>query len=109
MKALVGAFNQEKALVGAFSVILKTDCETDGAIHSSSPDPLGYSDIVTVAGYWLSFMNTFNTYKMEEGMGICCFIHCHESHTEIQIFTIKCNVCHVACAVLCPRVKILYI
>ena len=25
MKALVGAFNQEKALVGAFSVIVKTD------------------------------------------------------------------------------------
>ena len=31
MKALVGAFNQEKALVGAFSVIVKTDCETDGS------------------------------------------------------------------------------
>ena len=27
VKALVGAFNQEKALVGAFSVIVKTDCE----------------------------------------------------------------------------------
>ena len=24
------AFNQEKVLVGAFSVIVKTDCETDG-------------------------------------------------------------------------------
>ena len=33
VKALIGAFNQEKALVGAFSVILKTDCETDGAQH----------------------------------------------------------------------------
>ena len=32
MKALVGAFNQEKALVGAFSVIVKTD----GALHSTS-------------------------------------------------------------------------
>ena len=31
MKALVGAFNQEKALVAAFSVIVKTDCETDGS------------------------------------------------------------------------------
>ena len=31
MKALVGAFNQEKALVGDFSVIVKTDCETDGS------------------------------------------------------------------------------
>ena len=31
VKALVAAFNQEKALVGAFSVIVKTDCETDGS------------------------------------------------------------------------------
>ena len=30
VKVLLGSFNQEKALVGAFSVILKTDCETDG-------------------------------------------------------------------------------
>ena len=34
MKALVSAVNQEKALVvGAFSVIVKTDCGTDGALH----------------------------------------------------------------------------
>ena len=38
MKALVGAFNQEKALVGAFSVIVKTDCETDGSFYSTSHD-----------------------------------------------------------------------
>ena len=31
VKALVGAFNQEKAVVGAFSVIVKTYCETDGS------------------------------------------------------------------------------
>ena len=36
MKAPVGAFNQEKALVGAFSVIVKTDCETDGSFYSTS-------------------------------------------------------------------------
>ena len=30
---LVGAFNQEKAL-GAFSVIVKTNCETDGALRN---------------------------------------------------------------------------
>ena len=35
MKALVGPFNQEKTLVGAFSVIVKTDCETDGALYST--------------------------------------------------------------------------
>ena len=33
MKA--GAFNQEKALVGAFSVIVKTGCGTDGALHNT--------------------------------------------------------------------------
>ena len=32
MKVLVGAFNQEKALVGAFSVIVKTD----GSVHSTN-------------------------------------------------------------------------
>ena len=36
VKALVGAFNHEKALVGAFSVIVKTDCETDGSFYSTS-------------------------------------------------------------------------
>ena len=36
---LIGAFNQEKALVGAFSVIVKTDCGTDGALHSTRPGP----------------------------------------------------------------------
>ena len=36
MKALVDAFNQEKALAGAFSVIVKTDCETDGSIYSTT-------------------------------------------------------------------------
>ena len=41
VKALLGAFNQDKALVGAFSVIVKTDCETDGedgALHSTTID-----------------------------------------------------------------------
>ena len=32
---LVGAFNQEKALEGAFSMIVKTDSETNGALHST--------------------------------------------------------------------------
>ena len=43
MKALVGAFNQEKAQVGAFSVIVKTDCETDGALHSTTNESVGKS------------------------------------------------------------------
>ena len=35
LKALVVAFNQEKALVGAFSVIVKTDYGTDGSFYST--------------------------------------------------------------------------
>ena len=34
MIAVVAAFNQEKALVGAFSLIVKTDCGTDGSFNS---------------------------------------------------------------------------
>ena len=33
---LVGTYNQEKALVGAFSVIVKTSCGTDGALYSTA-------------------------------------------------------------------------
>ena len=39
MKALAGAFNQQKVLAGAFSVIAKTGCGTDGALLSTSGDP----------------------------------------------------------------------
>ena len=38
MKALVGAFKQEKALVGAFSVIVKTGCGTDGSFYNTNQD-----------------------------------------------------------------------
>ena len=44
MKALVGAFNQEKALVGAFSVIVKTGCETDGSFYSTTANIMGCGD-----------------------------------------------------------------
>ena len=36
LKALVGGFYQEKDLVGAFSVIVKTGCGTDGALLSTT-------------------------------------------------------------------------
>ena len=35
------SFNQEKALEGAFSVIVKTNCETDGSLYSTSIVPSG--------------------------------------------------------------------
>ena len=36
VKVVVAAFNKEKALVGAFSVIVKTGCGTDGSFYSTS-------------------------------------------------------------------------
>ena len=47
MEAVVGTFNQEKDLVGAFSVIVKTDCETDGSFYSTIPDRDGEMVLVT--------------------------------------------------------------
>ena len=38
MKVVVAAFNQEKALIGAFSVIVKTGCGPDGSICGTSSD-----------------------------------------------------------------------
>ena len=38
MKEVVATFNQEKALVGAFSVIVKTDSETDVSFYSTNTD-----------------------------------------------------------------------
>ena len=40
------AFNQEKALVGAFSVIVKTGCGTDGSFYSTTEGTItGYERI----------------------------------------------------------------
>ena len=39
MKVLVGAFNHEKALVGAFSVIVKTDGSFEALLCLKSPVP----------------------------------------------------------------------
>ena len=52
MKALDGAFNQEKALVGAFSMIVKTGCGTDGALHSTSYHKLRKLKGLTLKDTW---------------------------------------------------------
>ena len=49
MKAVVAVFNQEKVLEGAFSVIMKTNCDTDG---SSAALMKVVSCLVSLAG-WL--------------------------------------------------------
>ena len=51
MKALVGAFNQEKALVGAFSVIVQPVVEpmehhTALVLTNSSPEPASFAQQV---------------------------------------------------------------
>ena len=49
---MVGAFNLGKALVGAFSVIVKTDCETDGSsaalVIAPPPRPCCHQVLVEV-------------------------------------------------------------
>ena len=53
VKALVGAFNQEKALVGgAFSVIVKTGCATDGALHSTTHNIVCCGLVTCHRGHW---------------------------------------------------------
>ena len=53
MKVLVGAFNQEKALLGAFSVIVKTGCGTDGALHSTIQHSSYFHGLITAAAaHW---------------------------------------------------------
>ena len=53
MKAVVAAFNQEKALVGAFSVIVKTGCGTDGSICGTTPNKSSI-DLLIVATYQIT-------------------------------------------------------
>ena len=46
---LVGAFNHEKALVGVFSVIVKTGCGTDGSFYSTTKPRLMTRDLNAAA------------------------------------------------------------
>ena len=56
MKAVVAAFNQEKALVGAFSVIVKTGCGTDGSFYTTKQEEELASQ-QTLAMAFVTFMN----------------------------------------------------
>ena len=63
VKALVGAFNQEKAQVG-FSVIVKTGCGTDGALHDTA---LLFADFVPLFEHksCLNDLKSMSTNKTE--------------------------------------------
>ena len=64
MKAVVGAFNKEKALVGAFSVIVKTDCETDGSFYTLQH----YLKPVSVAGLTAAVMRLTLSWHQSPGL-----------------------------------------
>ena len=53
MKALVGAFNQEKALVGAFSVIVQLHRLTD-LLHNTGHCAITHGNLQTLPGYEIS-------------------------------------------------------
>ena len=63
MEALVGAFNQEKALVGAFSAIVKTGCGTDGALHSTNF--VGCNDVRVSGGVLIVGAHSFSAHFAE--------------------------------------------
>ena len=60
MKALVGAFNQKKALIGAFSVIVKTSCGTDGALYSTSLVSHEHHDAATINCFYNNILSRLN-------------------------------------------------
>ena len=68
--AIVGAFNQEKARVGAFSVIVKTGCGTDGSFYSTSHDD-NYLDKQTYSGLYCWDIHKISTIWT---IKICCLL-----------------------------------
>ena len=50
VKVVVAAFNQEKALVGAFPMIVKTDCGTNGSFYSTKGVITNY--FIPILGWW---------------------------------------------------------
>ena len=71
MKAIVGTFNQEKALVGAFSMIVKTGCATDGSFYSTSNYILISSEYLNLKASQISvnmkYSNSFSTSSVTSG------------------------------------------
>ena len=87
MKAVVAAFNQEKALVGAFSVIVKTDCETDGALHSTSSVAMRSTCHITV-GLQRRSAGHRQILSMDETLSI---IRIKDDVITIILVTVKCG------------------
>ena len=64
MKALVDAFNKEKALVGAFSVIVKTGCGTNGALHSTKQNGIIHRQVDRERWWETSIKDAFHHVRL---------------------------------------------
>ena len=104
MKTLVGAFNQEKALVGVFSVIVKTGCGTDGSLHrhSISSDCAGHIQLSsapphispsTGLGPSICILHEINTSLggsfIENKWRWFCTVPCHEVRQKFMTHYVK--------------------
>ena len=89
MKALVGAFNQEKALVGAFSVIVKTDCATDGSFYSTNYNYDISADHLIVAGdFNVDPRDNEDTYKSIHADGLLTNANPHPEDCDSKSSTL---------------------
>ena len=90
-KGLVGAFIQEKALMGAISMIVKTDCETDESSAARllpHPQKL-YSRVLhstakqmQSAIYFLEYLKPANIQALNQQFTCACEVKC--SNVEMQ-------------------------
>ena len=75
MKAVVAAFNQEKALVGAFSVITNLRMELFEALEESDGESCGPGSEADLpaAGCQARFTRSFN-WNLKRGLGAGCWV-----------------------------------
>ena len=82
MKALVGALNQEKALVGAFSVIVKTGYVTDGSFYSTTKDGIFHEHVAIALpkhSPWTARFNHEIKMMLQSGLAMAwkkVYLHC---------------------------------
>ena len=99
MKAVVAAFNQEKALVGAFSVIVKTGYGSDGSICGTNQDiELCDKGTVSLPRIFLELMSPHKV-VIVDGWGTAAAV-CQVS----PVMDISVTSCYLNIAAWCPSV-----
>ena len=113
----VGALNQEKALLGAllgaFSVIVKTNCATDGSFHSTSHGVLEWSHSNCTETTAAATTVTDCPLHCSVMLAQCCMMPCMNAeqvswyyivlhaNTDTSWLTVLCNyICSFATSVL---------